>query len=94
MKNKNSKKDTKKFFKKNDYKSSFSLKFWKERMIRSDMEKIEKLIILLESREFLIEYSVAQKWFYDTVDLLKKKCRIYLVDCAEELANSKNYNEK
>ena len=34
----------------------FSLKFWEEDMIRNDMKKSEKLIRLLESREFQLEY--------------------------------------
>lgn len=70
---------------------SFTLKFWEENMIRNDMEKSEKLIKLLESREFQSEFNVGEKWFDDTIDLVKKECKAHLINCAERLALSKNY---
>jgi len=70
---------------------SFSLKFWEEDMIRNKMKKSEKLIRLLESREFQLEFNVGQKWFDDTIELVKKECKAHLINCAERLVRSKNY---
>ena len=70
---------------------NFSLKFWEEDMIRNDMKKSEKLIRLLESREFQLEFNVGEKWFDDTIDLVKKECKAHLINCAERLVRSKNY---
>ena len=70
---------------------SFSLKFWEEDMIRNDMKKSEKLIRLLESREFQLEFNVGEKWFDDTIDFVKKECKAHLISCAERLVRSKNY---
>lgn len=70
---------------------SFSLKFWEENMIRNNMKKSEKLIRLLESREFQLEFNVGEKWFDDTIDLVKKECKAHLINCAERLVWSKNY---
>ena len=70
---------------------SFSLKFWEEDMIRNNMKKSEKLIRLLESREFQLEFNVGEKWFDDTIDLVKKECKAHLINCAERLVRSKNY---
>lgn len=70
---------------------SFPLKFWEEDMIRNDMKKSEKLIRLLESREFQLEFNVGEKWFDDTIDLVKKECKAHLINCAERLVRSKNY---
>ena len=69
----------------------FSLKFWEEDMIRNDMKKSEKLIRLLESREFQLEFNVGEKWFDDTIELVKKECKAHLINCAERLVRSKNY---
>ena len=66
-------------------------KFWEEDMIRNDMKKSEKLIRLLESREFQLEFNVGEKWFDDTIDLVKKECKAHLINCAERLVRSKNY---
>lgn len=74
-----------------DVSGSFSLKFWEEDMIRNKMKKIEKLIRLLESREFQLEFNVGEKWFDDTIDLVKKECKARLINCAERLVRSKNY---
>ena len=74
-----------------DVSGSFSLKFWEENMIRYKMKKIEKLIRLLESREFQLEFNVGEKWFDDTIDLVKKECKAHLINCAERLVRSKNY---
>ena len=74
-----------------DVSGSFTLKFWEENMIRSNMEKSEKLIKLLESREFQLEFNVGEKWFDDTIDLVKKECKAHLINCAERLVRSKNY---
>lgn len=70
---------------------SFSPKFWEEDMIRNNMKKSEKLIRLLESREFQLEFNVGEKWFDDTIDLVKKECKAHLINCAERLVRSKNY---
>ena len=70
---------------------SFFLKFWEENMIRNNMNKSEKLIRLLESREFQLEFNVGEKWFDDTIDLVKKECKAHLINCAERLVRSKNY---
>ena len=70
---------------------SFTLKFWEENMIRNKMEQSEKLIKLLESREFQLEFNVGEKWFDDTIDLVKKECKAHLINCAERLVQSKNY---
>ena len=70
---------------------SNSLKFWEENMIRNNMEKSEKLIKLLESREFQVEYNVGEKWFDDTIELIIKESKKHLVRCAETLVRSKNY---
>jgi len=55
------------------------------------MKKSEKLIRLLESREFQLEFNVGEKWFDDTIDLVKKECKAHLINCAERLVRSKNY---
>lgn len=70
---------------------NFSLKFWEEDMIRINMEKSEKLIKLIESREFQLMFNVGEKWFDDTMELVKKECKAHLIDCAERLVMSKNY---
>jgi len=70
---------------------SFSLKFWEENRIRYNMKKIEKLIRLLESGEFQLEFNVGEKWFDDTIDLVKKECKAHLINYAERLVRSKNY---
>ena len=69
----------------------FTLKFWEEDMIRNNMRKSEKLIKLLESREFQLEFNVGEKWFDDTIELVKKECKAHLIDSAERLVMSKNY---
>ena len=74
-----------------DVSGSFSLKFWEEDMIRNKMKQSEKLIRLLESREFQLEFNVGEKWFDDTIDLVKKECKAHLINCAERLVLSKNY---
>ena len=74
-----------------DVSGSFSLKFWEEDMIRNKMKQSEKLIRLLESREFQLEFNVGEKWFDDTIDLVKKECKAHLINCAERLVRSKNY---
>ena len=71
---------------------SYSLKFWEEGMIRNQMEQSEKLIRFLESREFKLEFIIAEKWFDDEIELLVKKCKEHLVRCAERLVRSKNYH--
>ena len=70
---------------------NFSLKFWEEDMIRYQMQQSEKLIKLLESREFKLEFNIGEKWFDDTIELLIKECKKHLVRYAERLAMSKNY---
>ena len=70
---------------------SFSLKFWEEDWIRREMKECENLIRLLESREFQLEFNVGAKWFDDTIDLFKEKCKEHLIYCAERLVRSKNY---
>jgi hypothetical protein len=74
-----------------DVSGSFSLKFWEENMIRNKMIQSEKLIKLLESRDFQIEFNVGEKWFDDTMELVKKECKAHLINCAERLVRSKNY---
>ena len=74
-----------------DVSGSFSLKFWEEDMIRNKMKQSEKLIRLLESIEFQLEFNVGEKWFDDTIDLVKKECKAHLINCAERLVLSKNY---
>ena len=68
------------------------LKFWEEGMIRNDMQRSEKLIRFLKSREFQVEFNVGEKWFDDAIELLIKKSKEHLVRCAERLAQSKNYH--
>ena len=74
-----------------DVSGSFSLKFWEEDMIRNKMKQSENLIRLLESREFQLEFNVGEKWFDDTIDLVKKECKEHLLNCAKRLVLSKNY---
>ena len=73
-------------------KNSISLKFWEEDMIRYKMKQIEKLIIILESREFQLKFNVGDKWFDDTIELIVKGCKEHLVNYAERLVRSKNYH--
>jgi hypothetical protein len=68
-----------------------SLKFWQEDMIRNKMKQSERLINLLESSEFNIAFNVGEKWFDDTIDLVKKECKEHLITCAKRLVYSKNY---
>jgi hypothetical protein len=80
----------------NDYDSKISklsLKYWKQQLIRQEMEKIEKLIKLLESKEFLTEYRVGQKWFDDTIDIMTKECKYQLKECSKNLLNEYQSNE-
>jgi hypothetical protein len=72
-------------------KKTVSLKFFEENMIRNEMGRCEKLISLLESRDFALEYFVARKWFDDRIDSLIKECKAHLIKCAEDLSKSKNY---
>ena len=69
-----------------------ALKFWEEGMIRNQMEQSEKLIRFLESREFNLEFNIAENWFDDEIERLIKKCMEHLVRCAERLVRSKKYH--
>jgi hypothetical protein len=75
----------------NKLKRTISLKFWKEDMIRNEMKQSENLIKLLESKQFQLEFNNGHRWFDDTIELLKDKCKSHLIKCAEKLMNSKNY---
>jgi len=68
-----------------------SLRFWEEDMIRRDMAKIEKLIRLLDSNDFNLEFNVGHKWFDDATNNFKDECKSFLKDCGIRLANSPNY---
>ena len=69
-----------------------SFKFCEEDMIRYHMTQCERLINLLKSRDFQVEFNVGEKWFDDAIEFLIKECKEHLFNYAERLVRSKKYH--
>lgn len=67
------------------------LKFWEENMIMNDIKTIQKLIQLLESRDFLLEFDIGESWFDDSISLLIKNCKEAIIIKTKQLVESEKY---
>jgi hypothetical protein len=74
-----------------DIRTNINLKFWKENMIMNDIQTIQKLIQLLESRDFLLEFNIGERWFDDSISLLIKSCKEAIIIKTKKLVESEKY---
>jgi hypothetical protein len=74
-----------------DIRTNINLKFWEENMIMNDIQTIQKLIQLLESRDFLLEFSIGERWFDDSISLLIKSCKEAIIIKTKQLVESEKY---